>query len=235
MSFISNAPWITVKRAMSYPQWHIVDAEFRPVNDKENPSDGTCNVYIAATRANGSPALDAKAHQLNGGDTLRFFKLDDAGHVQADFVMSNDSNFHPELGESGPYSVRMDGNSDLISGMGLRWPNLHDGYWVSFVEVIQSPLPIDPSQAAWFTLGVKVAAHELCLIPINNQAWLARAYGIIRRLPPVFQSDEWEFTTGGKTYIGQLMYEYKVPWGGILYCEKDHYDLEHTFWTPKTS
>lgn len=183
---------------------------------------------------NGTPALGAKVHQLNGGDTvLTFSKLDTAGHAQADFVMSNNSNFHPELGESGSYSVRMDGNSDLISGMGLRWPNLHDGYFISFVEVIQDDTPADPEEAAWFTLNAKVAAKELCLLPINNQTWISRAYGIIRKLSPVFQSDEFAFSAGGKDYVAQLMYEYIPPYGGLLIVEKDHWDLEHTFWSPK--
>jgi len=140
-----NAPnWITIERYVGdKPYWKLIDFWYHAEGDPDN--DGTTNVYILAWNADNTPALNAHAVQMNGGIVLLPFKTNASGQAQADFPQSKDSIFYPSRGEKGPYSVQMQGNSDVVKGMGLPVAR-HVQYWLLYQWTENSnPLPPAPT------------------------------------------------------------------------------------------
>ena len=97
--------WVTIQRHGQLSGWRLVESWYNSEEDDTN--DGTTNVYVIAYRADGSPALNAQATQINGGMTPLPFHRNDSGQAQADFPMSHDSIFYPDRGEVGAYTVLM--------------------------------------------------------------------------------------------------------------------------------
>lgn len=91
--------------------WKVTDAEYF--------DPGNTNVYAMAYNQDGTPAMNGKAVQTNGGVTMLPFHLNDQGQAEASFNMTSDSSFDPNKGQVGPYSIAMFGNTDVVKGIGL--------------------------------------------------------------------------------------------------------------------
>ncbi len=136
-------PWVEVDRfAGSGSYWKLTDFWYVPPSQVGN---GPANIYFIAYNADGTPAWSAKAHVLNGGDAPLSFKENSAHQAEANGNMSRDGIFYPDRGQRGPYSARMDGNSDALTGLGLPVGG-HAQYWGvwKWVETATPPPPVTP-------------------------------------------------------------------------------------------
>ncbi len=144
---IDNAcPWVQVERfAGSGGHWRLTDFWYVPPSQVGN---GPANIYFIAYNADGTPAWTARAHVLNGGDALLSFKENSAHQAEANGNMSSGGVFYPDKEQRGPYSGKMDGNSDTLTGMGLPVGG-HAQYWGVWKwtegTVPPSPPPSPPS------------------------------------------------------------------------------------------
>lgn len=208
----SNYPWWQVEPYSGpEPHWQLTDAW--AVMDS-----AAAMVYVIAFNSDGTPAFNARCHQLNGGDTLLSFKENPAHQAQADFPMSHDAIFYPDKGQRGPYSVRMDGASDVVSGMGLPVAHHMEFFCVvKYIDGAPTPAPLTPDQAAI------QAALKLQWMPINDTAALYR-YAQRKNLGYP-QTDEFTFNVGATVYVGQvfnlgIVYVKKGDWGNVQWVKK---------------
>lgn len=217
---VAVPPWITISRYTgSGPHWRLREIWYRGTGDPDN--DGTTNVRIIAFHKDGSPAVDIIAMQMNGGYTPRPFSLNGSGQAQADFNMTDDSNFNPERGEVGPYSVWIGDErrvlSDKVSGMGL--PMLqHHQVWLIYQETDAPSSGSSLEQAAQ-----NAAVQHRPWMAINTGAALYK-YAQQQNLGYP-QTDEYEFAFEGRTFVGQVFNL------GIVYSEKG--DWKSCRWVKK--
>lgn len=93
--------------------WKLISAKFQDPDE----SGGNVNIVVFVQDERGAPLPGHRVFQKFGGDQAPA-TTDERGHVE--FPMSGDSSFAPDRGESGPYSIAVDGlPTDEIVGMGL--------------------------------------------------------------------------------------------------------------------
>lgn len=100
--------------------WALTDAWFGDSSGKFEPSDGSTNVRVIAFK-DGRPAAGALVHLFSPSwDITEVTKMDAvSGNAMATFVLGPGENFDPNKGERGYDSVKMDGESDIVDGIGL--------------------------------------------------------------------------------------------------------------------
>ncbi len=134
-------PWVEVERYAGVGgYWRLTDFWYVPPTQV---GSGPANIYWLAYRADGTPAWDAHAHLLNGGDARLSFKENPAHQAEANAGMSHNGVFYPDRGQRGPYRARMDGNSDVLTGMGLPFAG-HAQYWGVWKWVEAGAPPVEP-------------------------------------------------------------------------------------------
>ncbi len=107
---------VRVKLAQLAPNtryWKLISAQYQDPDE----SGGNINIIVFVQDERGAPIPGQRVLQKFPGDQASAV-TDERGHIE--FPMSGDSSFAPERGESGPYSVVIDGMpGDQVEGMGL--------------------------------------------------------------------------------------------------------------------
>lgn len=127
--------------APNTPYWKLISAQYQDPDE----SGGNVNIVVFVQNENGSPARGQQVFQTFGGDRAPG-STDERGHVE--FPMSGDSSFAPDRGESGPYSIVVDGlPNDQLLGMGLPLRR-HVQYILTYRRAVfaaqQQPPPVTP-------------------------------------------------------------------------------------------
>lgn len=178
-----NAPWIQVEPAQGYPVWRFrPDKSFAVLAGTGHPCDNTgTNCYFGLLNEDG--ALVCNSQQLLwatvAGDAERLnmpggvgYCYDEHGkeiqYCLAVAMYGPGSSFSPQRGERGPHIASIVGNSDIVSGMGLRL-NAHDQYALWFELQTSAddepPLPPDTETIVGNLYRVKKAnANRLVLV-----------------------------------------------------------------------
>ena len=158
--------WVTIERAPDFPKWEAEVVEYYPVDAPCN--NGSVNTYVRVENEKGDYLSGIKVYQDWGDDRAselmkpivqaNDFCDDKYG---ATFFMSGDSSFDPAKGQSGPYSFYVDGNSDVVKGLGLplkrhvqyaiTWrykseptPPPTEGHWV-----VENPTELHSPRLRW--------------------------------------------------------------------------------------
>lgn len=93
--------------------WKLISALFQDPDE----SGGNVNIIVFVQDERGMPIPGQRVFQTFGNDRAPG-TTDERGHVE--FPMSGDSSFSPDRGETGPYSIVVDGlATDQVLGMGL--------------------------------------------------------------------------------------------------------------------
>lgn len=107
---------VTVKPAQvaaGAAYWKLISAQYQNPDE----SGGNVNIVVFVQDDRGMPLPGQRVFQTFPGDRAPG-TTDERGHIE--FPMSGDSSFAPERGESGPYSIEIDGlPNDEVLGMGL--------------------------------------------------------------------------------------------------------------------
>ena len=123
-----------VQLAPNTRYWKLISAQYQ---DPEE-SGGNVNIVVFVQDERGAPIPGQRVFQTFPGDRAPG-TTDERGHIE--FPMSGDSSFAPERGESGPYSIVIDGlPCDQLVGMGLPLRR-HVQYILTYRRAIFSPQP----------------------------------------------------------------------------------------------
>jgi hypothetical protein len=120
--------------AANTPYWKLISAQYQDPDE----SGGNVNIVVFVQDERGAPMPGQRVFQKFPGDRAPGI-TDERGHIE--FPMSGDSSFAPERGESGPYSVEIDGlPNDQVLGMGLPLRR-HVQYILTYRRALFSPQP----------------------------------------------------------------------------------------------
>jgi hypothetical protein len=150
------------------------------------------------------------------------------GQAEASFVMSG---FNPANGP-GPYTVDLKGRSDALVGAGLP-NNWHEEIWIVWREEVVPPKNVQGATLEETAIQAACAAKPW--MPINTDGALYKFALSTKgpRLPSgqfspnlgYPQTDEFEFSHDGVTYVGQvynlaIVYVKKGDWANVRWVGK---------------
>ena len=126
---------VAVKLAQLAPNtkyWKLISAQYQDPDE----SGGNINIVVFVQDERGAAIPGQRVFQTFPGDRAPG-TTDERGHVE--FPMSGDSSFAPERGESGPYSIVIDGlPNDQVVGMGLPLRR-HVQYILTYRRAVFAP------------------------------------------------------------------------------------------------
>jgi hypothetical protein len=199
--------------------WSLVSAQYQD----ETQSGGNHNIYFTVLDTSDQPVADVVCvvdYPQDPSDPHQPFKVQTDASGQANYPMY--ANLDITL-KNGPYFayVQDASQSDVISGMGLP-EHRHVNYLLTFKASGSAPTPPPPPQT---TLEQTVIANALkyTWMPINTNAALYKFAQANHLGYP--QTNEFEFTFGGDTYVGQvynlgIVYAKKGDWGNAKWVAK---------------
>lgn len=114
--------------------WKLISAQYQDPDE----SGGNVNIVVFVQDERGAAVTNQRVFQKFPGDQAAA-TTDERGHVE--FPMSGDSSFAPDRGESGPYSIAIDGlPNDQVLGMGLPLRR-HVQYILTYRRATFAPQP----------------------------------------------------------------------------------------------
>ncbi len=132
---LANQVNVSVKLAQLAPNtkyWKLISAQYQDPDE----SGGNVNIVVFVQDERGAPIPGQRVFQTFPGDRAPGV-TDERGHVE--FPMSGDSSFAPDRGESGPYSIVIDGlPNDQVVGMGLPLRR-HVQYILTYRRAVFAP------------------------------------------------------------------------------------------------
>jgi hypothetical protein len=204
---------VRIGTAGSNAVWKIVSVKYQD----ETESGGNHHIYFTVLDVSGKPVsgvqcvVDWIGRDPEDKPTVT---LSDA-NGQSNFPMY--ANLDLTL-RNGPYFAFIEylGKSDMVAGLGLP-EHRHVNYLLTFAAA-RAHAPETLEQAA------QAAAQKHTWMPINTNAALYK-FALANNLGYP-QTDEFEFTFGADTYVGQvynlgIVYVKKGDWGNVQWVEKD--------------
>jgi hypothetical protein len=196
--------------------WSLVSAQYQD----ETQSGGNHHIYFTV--------LDASGKQIGGVKCV----VDWVGREPTDkpTVTLSDANgpvnfpMYANLDitlKNGPYFAFVEdaSESDVVSGMGLP-EHHHVNYVLVFAAKAFAPPPPPPPS---LEQAAQTAAQKYTWMPINTDGALYK-FALTNNLGYP-QTDEFEFTFSGDTYVGQvynlgIVYAKKGDWGNVKWVAK---------------
>jgi hypothetical protein len=199
--------------------WGLTSAQYQD----ETQAGGNHNVYFTVLDAAGNPLAGKVCivdYPQDPSDPHPVFKTQTDANGQCDYPMY--ANLDITL-KNGPYFAYVEdpSKSDVVSGMGLP-EHRHVNYVLTFNALGGSPPPPPPLPASLDQTAI-ANAQKYAWMPINTDGALYK-FALSRRLGYP-QTDEFEFTYGGDTYVGQvynlgIVYVKKGDWGNSRWVKK---------------
>ena len=195
--------------------WSLISAQYQD----ETQAGGNHHIYFTVLDAAGNPLPGTTCvvdYPQDPSDPHPIFKLQTDANGQANYPMY--ANLDITL-LNGPYFAYVEdpGKSDVISGMGLP-EHRHVNYVLTFkASGGNTPPPVSLEQTAITN------AQKYTWMPINTGGALYK-FALANKLGYP-QTDEFEFTYGSDTYVGQvynlgIVYVKKGDWGNVKWVRK---------------
>lgn len=209
---------ISVKAAGPNASWSLISAQYQD----ETQAGGNHHIYFTVLDASGKQTggvkcvVDWVGREPNDKPTIT---LSDPNNP-ANFPMY--ANLDITL-KNGPYFAYIEdpSKSDVISGMGLP-EHRHVNYVLTFAAKTPGGVTPQPPQAS-LEQSTIAAAQKYTWMPINTDGALYK-FALANNLGYP-QTDEFEFTFGSDTYVGQvynlgIVYVKKGDWGNVKWVQK---------------
>lgn len=198
--------------------WDLTVLKYQ--NDQE--SGGNHHIYFTVLDATSKPKANVTCvvDWVGRDDPQPFRTMTDA-NGQANFPMY--ANLDITL-KNGPYFayIENESKSDVARGMGLP-EHHHVNFLITFAPPAATPPPVTPPPSTTLEQIVQSEAKKYKWMPINDQAAL---YEFAQKNNLGYpQTDEFEFTIGAITYVGQvynlgIVYVKKGDWGNCQWTKK---------------
>ena len=199
--------------------WNLTSAQYQD----ETQAGGRHNIYFTVLDATGKPiagTICVVDYPQDPADPHPISKIPTDANGQSNYPMF--ANLDITL-KNGPYFAYVEdpNKSDVISGMGL--PELRHVNYILTFKASGGIAPTPPPPAAVLEQTAIANAQKYTWMPINTDGALYK-FAMANKLGYP-QTDEFEFTYGSDTYVGQvynlgIVYVKKGDWGNVKWVKK---------------